>query len=312
MRWVSRFGAQLVASGLTLGLSAHADVDDDCIAASSSSADLQAKGQLVEARAAIAKCAASACPTQIRTLCVDRAEKLASMIPSIVFDVKDASANDIPSVTVTIDGVQSAQSITSAFTANPGAHKFAFRSGSSAIVEKTFVLRESERGRRETIVLSTPTAPNATSAQTPTTTTTQNPTESDKHNAQPDVTPASRGSGQRIAGITILSVGIVGGVAAAIFGGLFVGRHNDFTTVCPTPTTPGCINGAPSSTVTSIINDENTFELAGAVTGVLGGVAIITGIIVFATAPKSSSSSALRLVPTVGFRQAGLSLTGVF
>lgn len=298
--------AVALVGGLT-ATSAQADVADDCFAASSTSSTLQTKGQLVEARSIITKCEDAACPAAIRDVCVERAERLNASIPTIVFDVKDAAGNDLPDVSVVIDGVQSKQAVTVAFSANPGAHKFAFQAAGKLTLEKTFVLRESERGRRETIVIAD--QPIAVVAKPVPQTVVVAPQKSGSIKSE----SPSNGTGQRVAGGVIAAVGIVGGVVAGVFGGLWAGKKSDYTTYCPTGASSSCPTDKPTVTIVDgIVSDENTFSIVAGVAGVAGGVLLVTGVVVFLTAPKSRSTSALTISPVVGAGVEGLMLRGTF
>jgi hypothetical protein len=279
---------------------ARADTDDDCAAASAAATDLQKQGKLVESRTAILKCAAAVCPAQLRDVCNLRADRLAAAIPTIVFDVKDGDGNDLADVTVSIDGVASSQSIMAAFTANPGAHKFTFQVGRQS-VEKTFVLHESEKGRRETITFANAAKPPEVKVTLPVETNTATTTAT----TSPDQT-ASDGSGRRIAGGVIAVLGLLGGgVVGGIFMGMYASNHSAFLRDCPT------VQTCNTTLATADSSAETTDSTAGAVAFVAGGVLAVVGALIFFTAPKGPSKTALTIVPSVGTLN-GLFLGGQF
>jgi hypothetical protein len=76
-------------------------------------------------------------------------------MPSLVFDVRDGSGNDIASVRVTMDGALLAEKLTgAAVEVNPGEHHFVFdRSDGSSRAETTVVVREADKDRRVRVVV---------------------------------------------------------------------------------------------------------------------------------------------------------------
>jgi len=282
-----------------------ADVDDDCLAASNAATTLQTHGKLVEARSSILKCAAAACPQQIRDFCNRRADQLLSSIPTIVFDVKDEGGNDLADVAVAVDGALTSQSITSAFSANPGTHKFTFQVAGRPPVEKTFVLHESEKGRRETIALASAAKPPEVKPIVSTPVETVN-TATSTTTATPEQTNAGDGSGRRIAGGVLAGIGVLGGgVIGGVFMGMWASSHSAFTRDCPTQQT--CNMGL----ATQDANAETTDSTVGAVALIAGGVLAVVGAVIFFTAPKGPSKTALTVVPSVGSLN-GLFLKGEF
>src|SRR5678816_2310012 len=89
-------------------VSAAASAQDlkTCIASNEKSLSLKKSGKLIDARKELATCAAEACPDAIKVECKKRIAEVSSMIPGVVFDVKDASGNSVTQVKVSIDGVQ--------------------------------------------------------------------------------------------------------------------------------------------------------------------------------------------------------------
>lgn len=313
--------AVLVAPSVAL-----ADPVGDCINANEKAIKLYSDGKLTEALAENAKCAVAACPSSITQTCTSRADQINASLPTIVFEAKDDAGSDLVDVKITVDGVASSQSITSLFTLNPGAHKFAFAAAGKVSVEKTYALRQSEKGRRETLVLhdvakatpppqvEQPSVPPTTAPATPASTPTDTST-----------SPAS-GTGQRIAGGVIAGVGLIGG---AIIGGIFVSMWNDAQNTiaanCPANTTdpakcpdkqspayPSPAQQAGTKANSDALTDSYIFGTAFGV----GGALIVAGVIVFFTAPKGGpSKTAWSLAPSVtttktGFQ--GLTLRGEF
>jgi hypothetical protein len=126
----------------------------ECLAASESSADLRITNKLREAQEKLRICAAASCPSEIRNECVRRQTEVAAATPTVVFEAKDASGNDLVAVKVTMDGQVLATKLEgSALSVDPGDHAFTFETEGQPAVQKSFVLREGEKDRRERIVI---------------------------------------------------------------------------------------------------------------------------------------------------------------
>jgi hypothetical protein len=154
---MNRLAISIVAVILLRASSALAaePTKDECIAANETAQDLRKAGKLLEARAKLALCVAASCPRLLREDCAQRLSDVDAAMPSVVFEVKDGAGNDVGAVTVTIDGEASAEKLNGRPMAlDPGEHRLAFRAASGATAERTFVVGEGEKNRRERIVLS--------------------------------------------------------------------------------------------------------------------------------------------------------------
>src|SRR5271165_2147015 len=82
-----------------LGASCRAWADDptlaDCITANESSIALRRQHKLRAARAQLLVCSAASCPEEIRSECVRRVTDVNVAMPTIVFNAKDGSGNDL-------------------------------------------------------------------------------------------------------------------------------------------------------------------------------------------------------------------------
>jgi hypothetical protein len=124
-----------------------------CIAENERSLDLRRAGSLLDARRELAACSAAPCPDAIQQACRGRIAELNAAIPSIVFEVKEATGQDLTDAKIGVDG-QPAE--TAGFTAravDPGRHVFHFEAPGHRPLEKAIVLREGEKDRREAVVL---------------------------------------------------------------------------------------------------------------------------------------------------------------
>jgi hypothetical protein len=282
-----------VVVALVLLVSARARAADptitECLAANESAIALRGKHELRAARAQMLVCAAATCPTDIRSECVRRVADLNSAIPTVVFEVKDASGADVSAVQVTIDGKPLADRLDgSAIAIDPGEHVFGFAGAGQPVVEKRFVIREGEKDRRERVVLGAPAAPagGAPLAGAP-----PPATAPDRSTAWAPPSPAlpgaetSHGLGtQKVLGLVAIGAGVVGLGLGTVFGVQSMSKHNDAHKVCPdtqctTQDGVGLWNDARSA------GDLSTIFFA------VGGLGVAGGAVLWFTA-KSESTDA--------------------
>jgi hypothetical protein len=125
----------------------------ECVAANSSAQDLRRAGKLRAAREKLVTCVDSACPGPVREDCAERLQEIDKVAPSVVFDAKDSIGNDLSAVVVTMDGEPLAEKLDgSALPVDPGKHTFRFESR-GVKTEKTLLIHEGEKDRRERIAL---------------------------------------------------------------------------------------------------------------------------------------------------------------
>ena len=165
------------------------------------------------------------------------------------------------------------------------------------------MLHESEKGRRESISIAgakpevqpveTPHPPDTTTVQTP------------PNNTGADHPPEKDGTGQRVAGAVIGGVGVASGIIGAIFAGMYVSNHGTFTS-------DSCSTSNANLACPGLASNDQTYSTVAWVTAAIGGALLITGIVVFATAPRGGSKSANTVAPVLGAGFEGLSLRGVF
>jgi hypothetical protein len=142
------------AVAVTVSLLSSVARADECFDASDEARALLGRRQLVEARARLRVCAASACDESVRVLCDERLAEVTARLPTIIFDVKDPDGHDLSNVTLAVDGTTYADGALGAeITLDPGRHAFKFGSPNQPPLEHSFVLVEREKGRREHIVL---------------------------------------------------------------------------------------------------------------------------------------------------------------
>ena len=121
---------------------------------------------------------------------------------------------------------------------------------------------------------------------------------------------ASKGGGQRIAGLTIAGAGVASLIVGTAFGAVASskwsasnaeGRCNPDTTTCLDPSGPG------------LRSDAFTAATISTVTFIAGGVLVAGGLVLFFTAPKAATKTGgLRVTPLLGGQGGGLLLDGRF
>jgi hypothetical protein len=275
-------------AGGVLAPGARADVTkDQCIDANASAQRLRLAGKLGAAHRALLTCADSACPGMVRDDCSRRLDELDRAQPTIILDVKDPVGNDLTDVRVNdgtpltdrLDGV--------ARRVDPGVHVFTFEVGGQPVATRKLVIQESEKGRRETIVI----AP-ATVAPSP-----------DQHRE-------GGVQGRRLLGLGVGGVGVAGVVVGSIFGGLADAAWHDQKSACGSPAS--CTNAGHAAA----LSDHTSLTTDGAVSTtafIAGGALLAAGIVLFLTAPpRAATAGRLTIVPAVGPGQASIAVTARF
>jgi hypothetical protein len=248
-------------------------------------------------------CSAPSCPADIRAECLRRVAETNVAIPTIVFEAKDASGNDLSAVKVSMDGQTLAERLEGpALSIDPGVHVFTFETSGQPAVQKQFVIREGEKDRRERITVGALAAgaPAASSAETAST---ENPL---ILKAEPAAAPSPAAStswgAQRDVGVVLGAAGVAGLATGVIFSLVYDSRAKAFNdNGCSTAVV---MNGPPGcqSRRDSVRSAEYVFVAGYASAAVLGGV----GAYLFFTAPTETSSkialrsgfSSLRCLPS--------------
>jgi hypothetical protein len=287
---------------------AAAPTKEQCIAADTDAQTLRMSGKLRAAREKLSACVDAACPSMVRDDCTQRLDEIQQVQPTIVFEVKDPKGDDLGDVAVTMDGEPLMGRIGgTAVAVDPGAHKFAFEAPGRPRVEKTLVLREGEKGRRERVVLppaeATPSAP-AGSTPPPGLAT---PAESPAGGGAP---ATSDGSGQRTVGLVTGGVGIAGLALGSVFGAMTISAWSNSKNECSASTAAQCPNHAQAvSDHDSAVSDG----LVSTIAFVAGGAALVAGAVLYFTAPRATGSQVgLRVAPILGPGAAGAALGGSF
>jgi hypothetical protein len=117
-------------------------------------------------------------------------------------------------------------------------------------------------------------------------------------------------SGQKVAALVVAGVGLVALGTGVVLGALGKSQYDDAVDGChDLGDRFSCPTGRSKK------DDAQSAQTLGTVGSIVGGVglaALVTGGVLFFTAPRASKTAAVRAVPWGGTRSAGLSLTGRF
>ncbi|MEY4578095.1 MAG: hypothetical protein RL701_2798 [Pseudomonadota bacterium] len=292
----------------------------DCLSANERSIALRNQHQLRAARAELLVCAAGSCPEDVRNECARRVADVNAQMPTIVFELKDREGNDVSAVAVTMDGQPLAARLEgTALSIDPGEHNFVFTAQNAPPVQKRLIIRESEKGRREKIVLGAeqasgpvPQAPPAGDAPPAA------PFTSTAATLPPPATASTSGSGstQRIIGIVVGGVGVVG-LGVALFEQ--VTANNRYAASERAANSLDPVVGSSTHRRYEEAKDAQTLAI---IFGAVGAVALGTGLVLVLTsfggsehaadARATAARSTWQVAPIVGPGGAALTLSSQF
>jgi hypothetical protein len=210
----------LSAAGLLFAGRAAADppTKQECVVANETAQDLQRSGKLIEARAQLLTCAASACPAAVRMDCADQLQSVDHVLPTVVFLPKGAVAG--ASASLAVDGVPLDGALDGTpVPVNPGQHTFTIRLTGQAPVVLRLVLRGGERLRREVVFKAVPAGAKPARAEGEAAV-----------SAPPSAEPGALTT-RRIAW-TAIGAGAAGVTLGTIFGFLALGRKASLKNAC--------------------------------------------------------------------------------
>jgi hypothetical protein len=275
----------------------------DCLAATEHSFALRNQHKLRDARAELLICSAPSCPADIRAECLRRVADTNVAIPTIVFEAKDASGNDLSVVKVSMDGQTLAEQLEGpALSIDPGVHVFTFETPGQPVVQKRFVIREGEKDRRERITIGA-VAVGASAAPSTETASTESSVilKAEPATVQSQADSTSWGA-QKDVGVVLGAAGVAGLATGVIFSLVYDSRAQAFNdngcfTELPMNGPSGC-----QSRRDSVKSAEYVLVAGYASAAVLGGV----GAYLFFTAPAEtapkvslrSGFSSLRCLPS--------------
>jgi hypothetical protein len=280
----------MTSVGVTAAGIAAAD-DATCIAASERALTLRKQGQLRGALQDLAVCADPGCPDEVKSECTKRIGAIKSMMPTLVLAATDRAGNDVFAVKVTMDGAPLLEVLDGRPVAiDPGEHTFRFETAGQPPVEKTLVIREGEKDRRESILVgpapvAPPPAPSFTPAPTP-----------------------GAWNTQKTLGLVGGGVGLVGIGLGIVFGLYASSSQSREKSDCPAA---GC---AALAQGTEDYNTAKKDALGSTVAFAAGGAFLAAGAVLWLTAPATRGASTgavgLHLAPAILGTGGGFSLGG--
>ncbi|HLK36434.1 MAG TPA: hypothetical protein VKU41_06745 [Polyangiaceae bacterium] len=286
--------AAATASAALFGRPVHAagPTKDECIDANESAQSLLRTGKLLAAKRKLLTCVAPSCPGPVRDDCSQRLNDVEAKTPTVVFEVRSDADRDLSAVGVTMDGEPLIERLDgTAIPVDPGEHKFAFHADGFADEQRTLVIHESDKNRREHVVLvgaPPPAAPAPPSRATP-------------EGPAPTPTPSSDdGRTQRLVALGLGGAGVVGLVIGGTFALVAKSTYDHALNQECNGVTTGCSG-------TGVSEGQSAFSQATVATvGFAAGAVLLGGGAVFYfTAPKSTDVS---VTPTLSARGGGLAL----
>ena len=134
---------------------ARADDMSACVQAYDASQRLRRSMHLLDAQHELRVCARQECPSIVRDDCVQWLSEVEKSLPSIVVAVKTTGGRDLTDVRVTLDGALWLEHLDGkAVDVDPGKHVLRAEWQNLPPVETTVLVREAEKGRIVSLVLS--------------------------------------------------------------------------------------------------------------------------------------------------------------
>jgi hypothetical protein len=256
----------------------------ECVAANSDAQDLRREGKLLSAREKLAICVSTSCPEPVRQDCAERLDEVGKAMPSVVFDVMNASGRYTTGVTITMDGqpLPAGTGTRTAIELDPGVHTFTFDAHGQHKVEKKLVFAMGAKRRRFVFLAdASPTIGETTgpsSARAPVRATIASAAPKDD---------AARSSGPPMlawAAFGIGGAGLLLGITAGLVAG---GRHARLAGEC---------DNRADACAPKYIGDLQAFHMwrtVSTVSYVGGALGVASGVTIWLTAPKRSNVTAL-------------------
>ncbi|HEY3821653.1 MAG TPA: hypothetical protein VGL81_31015 [Polyangiaceae bacterium] len=279
-----------------------APTKEQCIDANSNAQQLRRESKLLSARQALLTCSEPSCPAIVRNDCAARLDEVQKAQPTLVLDVKSRGGDDLTDVKVTLDGAPFSVKLDgTAVAVDPGQHTFTFEADGFESVTKTLVLKETEKDRRERIVLRrTPkVAPEGASTGSPA-----------PLPDEPIVAEPAHGLGtQRWLAIAVGAAGLAGVAVGSVFGLKASSDWSAQQSACGSPSS--CPDHAGAVTQHANLTTDSTISTWAFIGG---GALVASGVLLLLTAPSRHAppSTGFVVVPAAGPRSASLELSARF
>jgi hypothetical protein len=254
--------------------SADRDEKQLCVAASEKGQQLRTAGKLVEAREQFSLCGRAECPKLIQQDCTQWTGEVLAALPSVVPAAKDRNGRDMVDVRLTVDGNVVTEILDGKpIVLDPGVHAFVFEAKAAAgaaatDVKEQVVVRPGEKNRIVTVTFASADngGKSATDARDP----------RDTHDTH-DTSMPSKSSPPVVAyvlgGLGIAALGVAG-----VMGLLANGDAHDLRSTCA----PNCNQGDVDAI-------QTRYTISGVTAGV-GGVLLVTGVVLFIVHKRDSQA----------------------
>lgn len=260
----------------------------ECVDAATKAQDLRTADKLVEARTQLLVCARDECPDAVRSDCTRWLGDVNDSIPTVVLGAKSPDGVDIVQADVSIDGKLLAHEIDGrAVSLDPGTHTIRFEVTGKPAVERQVVIRQGQKNREISVTIGEPAKPAtpaaALSSYAPPPVETAPAPSPPPERERP---PAETSSSQRTWALVTGGIGIVGVGIGTVFALKSKSKWNDAQTACGS----GC---GPGSEAYSLNDESKQAGTIAAISFVVGGAALVTGVVLWATAPSSNHRPAV-------------------
>ena len=239
-------------------------------------------GKLGDTRTSLQLCIDPTCPAIVRDDCAQRLSEVEHAQPSIIFDAKNGTGEDVGAVHVSIDGHPLPEPLQGRpLLVDPGDHVFIFTAAGLPPLTRRFVLKEGEKDRRERVVIGPIPVPVA-----------------------PVETTDGLGT-RKVVALSVAGVGAIGLVVGSIFGVETLSASSAQKSDCGSATTcksPGAAQTEHSTAETDAVVSTAAF--------LVGGALLVGGAYLFFTKPAADvpAKSSFRVVPILGPSGGGVSL----
>ena len=269
---MSNYPLALTLAALALTGSARADERTACVDASEHAQQLRDEQKLIQARAELLVCARDICPGPVKKDCAEMLADLTRRTPSIVVRTQGRGAG-VTDIVVSVDGRIAATRLDGApIPVDPGPHTLQVALAAPA-VDQNVVVAPGDHERLITVELP---------------------------QAQQEGSASSEGHGQRAAGVVVGVAGLGAIVAGVAFGVVAIGDKNTQLADCSS------LAQCPSfQAAAAAHNDAILTNTLSTVSFIAGGALLVTGVIVFFTAPS-------RRAVHLALSGAGMALHGTF
>jgi hypothetical protein len=248
----------------------------ECVAANESAQDYERARKLLAARASLAVCTATSCPSAVREDCGQRLREVDRALPTVVFAAKDSVGHDLSDVRVTMDGTPLLQKLDgSAIPVDPGIHRFVFEASGFRVASTkvTAVIREGVKERPVQTVFDLPEPPKAApppAARRP-----------------PEEPNQPSGNARRAIGLAIGGAGVAEFVVGMVFGAVALSTYNHALSECGNSDFNTC-NKALYPKANQDRQSAADQATVSTIASIAGGVCMAAGAVIYLTAPKAN------------------------